>query len=127
MKIEIELSELENLKEKIISLEIQNKKLEEKTKSSSEDELIKKAVRLSYKLFDNYMFAVFKKLGFGEWHKNSVIIHDNLEHWIGKDWYFTTERINIEIGAEITNIFKRAFLAISIITEEVEDQNHKLD
>ena len=91
----------------------------------SESELKAKAVRLSYRLFDNYMATVFEHLGFGEWERGSVIVMDNLEHWIGKDWW-NSDRIKVEIGANVTNTFKSAFLSIGIITkEEVEETKTK--
>lgn len=129
MKIEIELSELEALRSQLQIIETEKRQLEEKLKKLSEPELKQKAVRLSYKLFDNYMATVFKHLGFEEWQRDSVIVRDNLEHWIGKDWW-NSDRITVELGANVTTKFKSAFLAIGILTkqeiEEKKDDVHEL-
>lgn len=129
MKIEIELSEVEALRSQLQRTETEKRQLEEKLKELSETELKAKAVRLSYKLFDNYMATVFEHLGFGEWQRDSVIVRDNLEHWIGKDWW-NSDRITIELGANVTTKFKSAFLSIGILTkkevEESKDDVHEL-
>lgn len=129
MKIEIELSELEALRSQLQITETEKRQLEGKLKELSESELKAKAVRLSYRLFDNYMAAVFKHLGFGEWQRNSVIVRDNLEHWIGKDWW-NSDRITVELEANVTTKFKSAFLSIGILTnkefEENKDGVHEL-
>ena len=78
MKIEIELSEVEALRWELQRTQTEKRQLEEKLKELSETELKAKAVRLSYRLFDNYMAAVFKHLGFEEWQRESVIVRDNL-------------------------------------------------
>ena len=129
MKIEIELSEVEALMSQLQIVETEKIQLEEKLKKLSESELKAKAVRLSYRLFDNYMAAVFKHLGFEEWRRDSVIVRDNLEHWIGKDWW-NSDRITIELGANVTTKFKTAFLSIGILTKnevkENKDDVHEL-
>jgi hypothetical protein len=130
MKIEIELAEVERLRSQLQQREQQVNELEKKLKELSESELKQKAVRLSYRLFDNYMAAVFKHLGFvEEWQRDSVIVRDNLEHWIGKDWW-NSDRITIELGANVTTKFKSAFLEIGILTkkevEETKNDVHEL-
>lgn len=129
MKIEIELSEVEALRSQLQNTKDEKRQLEEKLKELSETELKAKAVRLSYRLFDNYMAAVFKHLGFEEWQRESVIVRDNLEHWIGKDWW-NSDRITVELGANVTTKFKSAFLSIGILTkkevEETKDDVHEL-
>lgn len=129
MKIEIELSEVEALRSQLQNTKDEKRQLEEKLKELSETELKAKAVRLSYRLFDNYMAAVFKHLGFEEWQRESVIVRDNLEHCIGKDWW-NSDRITVELGANVTTKFKSAFLSIGILTkkevEETKDDVHEL-
>ena len=125
MKIEIELSEVEALRWELQRTQTEKRQLEEKLKELSETELKAKAVGLSYRLFDNYMAAVFKHLGFEEWQRESVIVRDNLEHWIGKDWW-NSDRITVELGANVTTKFKSAFLSIGILTKkEVEETKTK--
>lgn len=116
MKIEIELSEVEKLKEENKVKTQKIIELETKLKELSEDELKESAVKLSFTLFENYMSCVFKHLGF-EPFGESVIIKDNLRPWLGKSWW-NSEKLNIQIGANITNQFKNAFLSIGILTTE---------
>jgi hypothetical protein len=123
MKVEIELSEVEYLKSQLNESKKRNDELEAKLNELSESELKQKAVSLAYRLFDNYMGCVFTHLGFENWQRESVIIHDNLEHWIGKSWW-NSERIKVEIGANVSNTFRKAFLSIGIIPkEEVEKKD----
>ena len=77
---------------------------------------------MAYRLFDNYMAAVFRHLGFDQWRTDTVIIRDNLEHWIGKDWW-GSDRISFELGANVTTQFKTAFLSIGIITKDEKSDN----
>lgn len=126
MKIEIELAEVERLKSQLQQKEKEVKDLEAKLKELSELELKQKAVRLSYRLFDNYMATVFKHLGFEEWQRDSVIFKDNLEDLIGKDWW-NSDRLTIELGASVTTKFNSAFLAIGILTKkETKGDVHEL-
>ena len=120
MKIEIELAEVEHLRIQLQQKEKEVNELQTKLKELSESELKQKAVRLSYRLFDNYMATVFKHLGFEEWQRDSVIVRDNLEHWIGKDLW-NSDRITVELGATVTTKFKTAFLSIGILTKKEVD------
>jgi hypothetical protein len=130
MKIEIELSEIEKLKEKLKQLEDEKMNLQKQLEALSERELISKAVNLSYKLFDNYMQAVFEKLGFEKWKRGSVLIDYNIENWFSKDWW-NDKRLNVEICVDIRNKFKSAFLKIGVIPEselnKLNDYFFKLD
>jgi hypothetical protein len=120
MKIEVELSEIEQLKAELQREKERAKKLENDLNELSEKELKEKAVRLSWRLFDNYMEAVFKHLSFETRIGGSVITRDNLEHYLGKEWY-NSPRINFELGATVTEKFKSAFLNIGIIAiDQVE-------
>ena len=121
MKIEIELSEVEKLKDenKVKSQKINE--LEAKLKELSENELKESAVKLSFTLFENYMSSVFKHLGF-ETFRESVRINEDLRHWLGKSWW-NSEKLNIQIGVNITNQFKTAFLSIGVLTPENKKEN----
>ena len=114
MKIEIEFEEVELLKRKLSDSQKLARELKERLDVISESELKRKAIFLSYRLFDNYMRTVFNHLGFGDWEHGSTIVTDNLEHWLGEDWY-SSDRINIQVGAKVTNKFKKAFISIGII------------
>lgn len=115
MKVEIELTELEALRIQLRESEHQKELLERKLRQLSEPEITKKAVLLSYHLFDNYMGAVFKHLGFEKWQNKSVIKVNDIEHWLGKNWWFS-DRLTIDLCANVTTKFKSAFLKIGIVT-----------
>lgn len=126
MKIEIELSEVEYLRSELEIRKTEVKELETKLKELSEIELKQRAVSLSWRLLDNYLAAVFTHLGFNN-KNDTVIVKENLEHYLGKSWW-NSERIKFELGATITTEFRTAFLKIGIIPkEEVEkDDDYKL-
>ena len=131
MKIEIELSEVEALKQQIRRLSEEKKELEGNLKILDESELIKKAVELSKILLDKYMRCIFKKLGFDNdkesWGYSAVSFSDNLEHWIGHDWYNRPEEIEVTLGANISQKWANAFLLMGIRSEkEEEESGHKL-
>ncbi len=129
MKIQIELEEVEKLKAELQATKEKLQEAKEKLSEISEETLKQKAVNLSWRLFDNYMSAVFIHLGFNEpWNKQTVRA-DNLEHWVGKEWW-KSGKIEIEVCANVTTKFREAFLRIGVITqpkEEVkEDQAYNL-
>lgn len=127
MKIEIEFEEVELLKMQLVQKQHLINQLESKLKELSEKELVEKAVRLSYRLLDNYLLAIFNRLGFEQTHQKAVVIHYDLEHWIGKDWW-NSDRFTIELGADVSTKFKSAFLSIGVLTkdEASDDDVHKL-
>lgn len=119
MKIEIELQEVEALRRQINELEVANDILKGKLKDLDESDLKDKAIRLSYRLLDNYLAAVFEGLGFTQKYNDStVIVKSDLERYLGKNWWDNKDRIKFELGAEITTEFKRAFLKIGVMPEE---------
>jgi chromosome segregation ATPase len=120
MKIEIDIQEFENLRNNLNDAEARNKRLQERLNALDESALKKQAVDLAYRLLNNYLEAIFKKLGFNGTADKPLIIKDNLEHFLGKDWW-TSERVEIELGADVTANFKRAFLSIGVIPKEQED------
>lgn len=117
MKIEIALQDVESMRAKIKQLEKEVKDLEDKLQSLSEPALKKEAVKLSWRLFNDYLHATFTHLGFESTNQHPVNTESNLEHWLGKSWY-SSARIQFELGAVITNNFKRAFLNIGIVPAE---------
>lgn len=117
MKIEIELEAVESLKKDLAHKEEQIKKLEAELKALDSKTLKEQAVDLSKMMFDNYMSTVFRHLGFdndtGGWRRGSVDWKDDLEHWLGKNWY-DSERLEINIGANISKHWRSAFLSLGI-------------
>jgi hypothetical protein len=117
MKIEIEFEEVESLKNQLYNETQKVRKLEEKLKSLDEKQLNKKAIGLSYKLCEDYLVAIFTKLGFDE-KQSGLVVEENLEHWIGKDWYTRDERINLKFNILISNEFKKAVISLGVNPKE---------
>lgn len=115
MKVEVEFSEIEKLKQEISDLRKENYNLRKHFSEISEEELLKKAQRHSYFLFKNYMKKVFDELGF-DGCENYVHVDYNMEHFVG-DKFWETDKIKIEVGAKITNHFRKLFLEMGIKTE----------
>jgi hypothetical protein len=119
MKIEIDLEEVESLRKKIQNLQEESESLQKKLNELSEDQLIKKATDLAYRIFQDYMYAVFKHLGFEHTNENPVRIDNNFRKQLGKHW-FESERIKVVLGVNITNKFKEAFMIMGIKTQSIE-------
>lgn len=117
MKIEIELHEVERLKSLIHEQESQIQEMREKLEEIDEEELIQRAINLSKKLLKGYMATVFENLGFDVNEDNSVIFQDNLEYFLGKEWR-KSGRVKVDVGANICNEFRRAYLKIGVIPKE---------
>ena len=125
MKVEVELQELENLRRDVRILEDENEKLQRKIKELNEDELIRKAVDLSWRLFANYQNAVFEKLGFEQKEIITLETTADLKKELGQSWW-NSERLNFNLGAIVTNEYRKAFLKIGVIIKEESTQESKL-
>lgn len=115
MKIEIELHEIESMKAEIYTLRKKNEELDKKLKSLNEKELKAQAVILANRMFKDVCCSVFEKLGFKisqEWLDHKIYFPE-LEHWLGEKWY-NSPRLDITVGACITNKFRCAFLELGI-------------
>lgn len=126
MKIEIELEAIESLKKELEYKDQQIQKLEAELKALDSETLKGQAVDLSKTMFDHYMTTVFRHLGFdnetGGWRRGSVEWKENLEHWLGKSWY-DSERLEINIGANISKHWRIAFLNLGIKSKsELEEE-----
>lgn len=116
MKIEIELNDLESLRKENQDLKKSNEELKLKLISLNEDELKKHAIGLSRSMFGSVMNRIFTELGFEDSICLSDIDFGELEHYLGKNWW-CSEKINVVLGANITNQFRKAYLRIGIKTE----------
>jgi hypothetical protein len=125
MKVEIELQELQKLKTNILILEEDKEKLQRKIKELNEDELIRKAVDLSWRLFANYQNAVFEKLGFEQKEIITIETTADLKKELGVSWW-NSERLKFNLGAIVTNEYRKAFLKIGVIIKEESTQESKL-
>lgn len=114
--LSIEMQEYDAMRNEIKKQKEEIKKLEGKLNQLSEDKLRSDAIQLSYKLMEDYMSAIFEKLGF-ESRFDATHVESNLEHWLGKFWW-RSDRIKFTIGATVTEEFRKAFLNIGIITKK---------
>jgi len=119
MTIEIDVQELENLRRDVRIFEESNEELKRKFKDLNEDELIKKAVDLSWRLFTDYQNAVFEKLGFTQTNIITFETTADLTKELGVNWW-NSERIKFNLGAIVTNEYRNAFLRIGVIMKEEE-------
>jgi len=118
MKIEIEFEEVQALKKTISILNERNRELEEKLELFNEKKIIYNARELSKKLLREYLKLIFKELGFDD--NNNLyppVSFGSIESKLGIEWY-RSEMVNVVIGAEITNQWRRAFICFGILPEK---------
>jgi hypothetical protein len=126
VKVEIELQELENLRREVRILEDENEKLKRKVEDLNEDVLVRKAVDLSWRLFTSYQNSVFEKLGFDQENIITIETTSDLKKELGQSWW-ASERLNFNLGAIVTNEYRKAFLKIGVTPKEKEStQESKL-
>jgi hypothetical protein len=113
MKIEIELQEVEKLKQTIKVLEEKLTIAEIKLEAFDEKQIDYKIKETAYNLFNNYMGLVFRELGFGKWNSRYVDFNDDVEHWLGKRWY-DTDKVSVEVRAVVSNKFKAMLLLLGV-------------
>jgi len=117
MKIEIELSDIDILKNKIKSLENEKKVLEKKIESLDEEKLRQDALQLAMFIFNSTFTSVCDKIGFDyspNWLNVDLV---KLDHYLGKT-FWSSERMEVEIGVSLTNKFKTAFIKLGIKLDE---------
>lgn len=116
MKIEIEADDLFSLKKKIEEQAIQISSLEGELYTLNPHKVEEQARRRAYNLFENYLIAVFKSLGFED--SNRVLDFD-CDFWRNVkngDWT-EVENIKVNVGARIEKEFRQAYLRIGIKME----------
>jgi hypothetical protein len=119
MKIEIELAEVERLRERIKHLEERESELEKQIEGAAIPQLRKKAVSLSKRLFSEYMDATLKSFGWkgGGWSGNAVEFEDWIESRLGDEWYSRDDRVSFTICANVSAAWKGALLSIGVIPD----------
>jgi hypothetical protein len=120
MKVDIELADLEKLKKDLDQAESKNKELETRLASLNEYALKREAVRLADLMFQEYLKAVFQKLGFQIAHRGIDFNSDFLMERLGMPWWKDTAKWVVEIGATVTNEWREAFFRIGIVTKEAQ-------
>lgn len=124
MKIEIELAEVERLRNQVKDLEVSSRKLETDLKEANPKEMEAKAILLAKMLFHEYIATTFKCLGFQSgYNRDSVSFPDNIERWLGKSWWSKPDSVKMELSVTVTNEFRSAFLSMRIIENKPEEVN----
>jgi hypothetical protein len=117
MKIEIEYEDIEKLKKQLVFSQNEVAELKAKMSLLSEDKLKQDAVNLSERLLNDYLATIFDKLGLTT-NNRPVNFECGLKAELGSSWW-QSERLSVTIGATVTSEFKRAFLNIGVITDEI--------
>jgi len=119
MKIEIELFELEKIRNENKQLHRELIDMKFKLKDLSEEIMKEKALHLAKVYFDSYMGCVFEKLGFKQsWDKDNVVFQRNLVDRLGPEWWKNIDKVDVELNASISTHFKSAFLSIGVLCDE---------
>lgn len=122
-KIQIELDDLNRLQKENENLRIEVQELKDYVRETSERELLKKALNLSFKMMNEYMVEVFDHLGFDnkKYEKSAVILHETTD-WFVQNTYFNKPRITVTLDARITKEFRTAFIYLGVIPKKVQEE-----
>lgn len=123
MKVEIELADLESLKKQLSDSNALIEKLKYENSQFQKDKLVERAINLSYSFFEDYMKAVFKKLGFNypvssfmKSNERPAIKYSIDFDMLDEKWY-QHGKLDIYLSAEITSQFKSAYLNMGVLAE----------
>lgn len=127
MKITIESEEFYRLKKELERANKEIHDLKNELSKFDEGKLKEKVLNNSFRLADLYLKGIFAKLGFdeGSYFDSALIDHENVHHWLGKDWYIN-ERLKVNIHARISNEFRRAFIELGIVPAKVKEEDNIL-
>ncbi len=120
MKVEIELSYIDQLKAQIESSNKKVKELEKELEKNTEKEWEKRAIKLAHNLLDKYFTVIFKKLGFSQnnsWYREDKSI--KWDQYMGDKWYENEDKLTIDFSANVYNGIKQGYLNIGILTNDV--------
>jgi len=117
MKIEIELEYVESLKKELDAFKKANEDLRTELSKFDKEKVEGEIKNLADAMFRSVIKEVFSKLGFEDLSDLRSMNFPTIEHWLGKYWWFS-EKLDVTIGAQITNKFKGAFLALGVKAEE---------
>ena len=129
MKIEIDFEDVERLKRDIKFKNEEIEKLKAELKSLDKDKLYQDAYDMAEILASKYIHLILISIGFKDsqdyahFTSNSIRFDRKfLVYNLGKNWYDMKEKLNIEVGATITNTFKKAFVKIGIKPEFLKNE-----
>lgn len=119
MKIQIEFEEVEAIRRRLEYVEGENNRLEKELAALDQRQLKENAIKLSNTLFNEYMSAVFKSLGFNAWIDRGVQF--NIHHdMLGKPWQ-RRDDLEVTVHASVSKEFRSAFLNIGVVPQEVTE------
>lgn len=136
-KIEIDKDELFEIQLQNKRLINENQELKDKIISLDEKRLKKESEENAIKLTELYLHQAFKQLflslGFNDCgtgvYDPVLSKQDNLKHWLGCDWWdyknIPGKELKIELGACMSENFKKAFLRLWIDTSLNENIEKK--
>lgn len=137
-KIEIELSELEQIRSEaqrseLMCYELENMLNKFQAETNVED-LRKKAIELSWKLSEKYLVAIFNKLGFTNelpteqkyWTSSPIQAGCNFRT-MGEDWYKKVDEFEVNISAQLEDKVRKAFISIGVITNPEKNKEKLLE
>jgi hypothetical protein len=122
MKIEIELEEVERLREQIKRLETEVERHENYRKNNSEEEYRRKAEMLGKTYLDCSLSRIFKELGFESY--SPIEFDGSFNRWHNSKWW-EEEDLKINLGAEVTQSFARAFIKIGFNVDQLKEYRVK--
>lgn len=134
MKIEIELEELDALRSETSrcrqALEASQKELLELKEKTNPKALKNHAIIYAHFLAQKYIETILTGIGFNDTAYNALGNYDNpiifdhafdAQHF-GELWYRAKDKLNITVGAQITNDVRRAFITIGVKPEPPKNE-----
>ena len=116
MKVEVEYYEIENLQKENAELRKENQELNERLNMFNPDQLEKEQIELAQAMFTSVLERVFIDIGYTSSLKEPNIDFTYLQYKLGKQWY-DSPKLDITVGASISNKFKKAFIDLGIDTD----------
>lgn len=115
--IQIELQELDSIREELNSLKLENRDLKAKLSKLDEDRLYSDATQTAMNLFNETMSRVFKELGFDPELSYCGVDMIKLQNCLGKD-FNKNDRLTVTVGATVANNFRKAFVVMGVKFDE---------
>lgn len=114
MKVEVDLKEIEDLRETIRIREGEIVTLQKELHNLDSSVLMRRAQELSYRLLNTYITSIFKGLGFESGLSENVVSFDQNIKWNHQEDWWKKENLNVHVVATVSQNFRRAFLSIGV-------------
>ena len=119
--VTISSQDLFKLESSVRELEGENWSLKQKLEKYSDDVIASQVKQRGEELFERYMTAVFKELGFEDTDPNSVINVSNVRRSCKNNNWIDREDKTVELGTYVVGKFRHAFLMLGIKTDETTE------